>query len=104
MPAARSLEDRRARAVAGAKAAAAALRSRGVETLIVGSLAKGGFGPWSDVDILVTACPRALRYAIEGHVEDCLGDIPGDVLYLDEVPAWKRPEVVAGAIDAAQLR
>lgn len=95
--------ERRERAVLGAKAAVAALAGLGVSALVIGSLARGGFGAHSDVDLLVTACPRALRYAIEGVVEDCLGGMAFDVVYLDELPAWKAARFMAGAVDASGL-
>jgi predicted nucleotidyltransferase len=80
------LAERRGRAQAAAAAVAAkALASRGVEAELIGSLTDQRFGRNSDVDILVTACPRSLKYAIESIVEDCLGGLSFDVLYLDEL-------------------
>ncbi len=95
--------ERRARAVAGAKAALAALTELGVSALVTGSLARGGFEAHSDVDLLVTACPRTPKYAIEGVVEDCLGGMAFDLVYLDELPGWKAARFMAGAIDASSL-
>ena len=95
--------ERRRRAVAGAKAAVAALAELGVSALVTGSLARGGFGAHSDVDLLVTACPRALKYAIEGVVENCLGGMTFDVVYLDELPGWKAARFTAGAVDVSSL-
>ena len=95
--------ERRRRAVAGTKAAVAALAELGVSALVTGSLARGGFGAYSDVDLLVTACPRELKYAIEGTVEDCLGGMAFDVVYLDELPDWKAKRFTAGAVDASRL-
>ena len=80
------LADRRARALAGARAAIGVLRQRGVTAEIVGSLADERFDQTSDVDLLVTDCPRWLKYAIESLVEDCLPGFSFDVLYLDELP------------------
>jgi predicted nucleotidyltransferase len=90
--------------IAATRSAVAALAGLGVRALVTGSLARGGFGPASDVDLLVTACPRQLKYAIEGIVEDALGGIPFDVVYLDEVPAWKVSAFTQGAVDASELR
>ena len=95
--------ERRRRAVAGAKAVVVALAELGVSALVTGSLARGGFGVHSDVDLLVTACPRALKYAIEGIVEDCLGGMAFDVVYLDELPGWKAVRFAAGTVDASSL-
>jgi predicted nucleotidyltransferase len=99
-----SAETRCARAVAGARAALAALDALGVEAVVTGSLARGGFGPYSDVDILVTAIPRALKYAIESMVEDAMPDLPFGVVYRNEVPAWKLARLTAGALRASELR
>jgi predicted nucleotidyltransferase len=84
---AKRLADRRARALAGARAAIEALRQLGVTAELIGSLADQRFDPTSDIDLLVTTCPRRLKYAIESIVEDCLPGFSFDVLYLDELPA-----------------
>jgi predicted nucleotidyltransferase len=97
-------EARRTRAVAGAKAVVAALAPLGVRVIITGSLARGGFTQFSDVDFLVMECPRKLKYAIESIVEDTLEGLPFDVIYLDEVPAWRVPRLTEGAVEAADLR
>ncbi len=99
----RRLDSHRDRAVAGARAATAALAQLGVRTTVTGSLARGSFGLHSDVDLLVTSCPRSLKYAIEGIVEDMLGGMPFDVIYLDELPVWRAAGFMRDAIDASQL-
>lgn len=81
----RRLEARRARAFSGAKAAISALSKLGVKVELVGSLKAGRFGYSSDVDLLVTECPRSLKYAIEAVVEDCLPGLSFDVLYLEDM-------------------
>ena len=43
----------------------------------------------SDIDFLVVQCPRDMKYALEGIVEDALGNIPFDVIYLDEISPRK---------------
>jgi predicted nucleotidyltransferase len=96
-------DARRMRAMAAATAVVEALGGMGVTALVIGSLARGGFGPHSDIDFLITACPRRLKYAIEGVVEDLLGGLPFDVVYLDELPAWKVSRFAAGAVDARDL-
>ena len=98
------LQDRHRIAVAGARAAVAALGRLDVQALVTGSLARGTFGSQSDVDLLVTACPRQLKYAIQAVVEDALGGFPFDVVYLDELPPWRAAQFTAGAVDASQLR
>jgi predicted nucleotidyltransferase len=94
----------RERAVAKAHYAADALSELGVTVLVTGSLARGRFGPHSDIDFLVTCCPRHRKYTIEGVVEDILDGIPFDVVYLDEIPDWKVPRFTKGAVDARDLR
>jgi len=90
--------------VAGARQALLALQERGVSALVTGSLATDDFGPDSDVDLLVTHCPRHLKYAVEGIVEDCLDGIPFDVIYLDEVPSWRMERLTKRTVDARSLR
>jgi predicted nucleotidyltransferase len=90
-------------ALARAKAAAAALREVGVVALITGSLADGTFDEGSDVDLLITECPRRLKYAIEGVVDDCLGGLPFDVIYLDEIPPRKLASFLGKAHDVSTL-
>ena len=83
---ARRLVSRRDRAMAGALSAIEALRLHGVTAELIGSLADERFDKTSDVDLLITECPRRLKYAIESIVEDCLPGFAFDVLYLDELP------------------
>jgi predicted nucleotidyltransferase len=63
-----------------------ALKERGVDAVVTGSLAAGRFGPASDVDFLVRSCPGHLKYKIESSVEDVMDDIQFDVVYRDELP------------------
>ena len=95
--------DRRAAAVAAARRAVAALEKRQVEALVTGSLADGSFGLHSDVDLLIVRCPRAMKYALEGIVEDALGDMPFSVIYLDEVAPRKLHSFVGKARRAEEL-
>jgi len=95
--------ERRAAAIERTKAAVAALAAVGVEARVVGSLASGEFMPTSDVDLLVTRCPRDLKYSIEGTVEDILGDIAFDVLYLEEVRPERRDELLRHSADARRI-
>jgi predicted nucleotidyltransferase len=79
----------RAAAITGARQAIAALERKHVKALVTGSLADNSFDLHSDVDILITQCPREMKYAIEAIVEDALGTIPFDVIYLDEIAPRK---------------
>gem|GEM_PF-5037905 len=65
------------------------LEQRAVKVLVTGSLADETFDVHSDIDFLVIECPRAMKYALEGIVDDAVGNIPFDVIYLDEVAPRK---------------
>ena len=77
------------------------LLSKGVEAQVTGSPARESFGPDFDVDFLVVRFPRDLKYAIEGLVEDAMGGVPLDVVYLDEAPARKVSSFTRDAVDAS---
>jgi predicted nucleotidyltransferase len=98
------LKQHRGRAVAAARTAVDALANLGVSALVVGSLARGNFGVHSDIDFLIIGCPKEKKYAIEGVVEDAMEGMKFDVVYLDELPDWKRPQFLRDAIDARHLR
>lgn len=91
-----SLDDRRQRALAAADGAIAALAEKGVTAELIGSLNNDRFGRVSDVDFLVTRCPRRLKYAIESVVEDCLAGLSFDVFYADELSAERLVEMRSG--------
>lgn len=94
----------RSRAVAAAKQAEDALAQLGARVMVTGSLARDDFGVHSDIDLLVTSCPRSLKYTLEAKVEDILMDIPFDLVYLDELPSWKAKRFQNDAILASELR
>ena len=98
------MAELRAAAIDGARRVTDLLQSLGVPVRIVGSLAKGTFGPYSDIDFLVLSCPPALKYAIEGRVEDALSGHPFDVIYLDDIPDAKSARFLEYAVDARDLR
>jgi predicted nucleotidyltransferase len=75
----------RTEALSRARRAVAAMEARGFQVLVTGSLARGDFGAFSDVDFLVTRCPPDWRYRIESVVEDEMRGIPFDVIYFDEL-------------------
>ena len=81
-----------------------ALERLGVDARLVGSLARGEHRLHSDVDILILRCPDELRYRIESIVEDELGGLPFDVVYLDEVVPAKRVKLQREAIGASDIR
>jgi len=83
------LARHRAAAIAAARCAVSQLEQRAVKVLVTGSLADETFDVHSDIDFLVIECPRAMKYALEGIVDDAVGNIPFDVIYLDEVAPRK---------------
>ena len=84
------LSARRAAATKGASLALKHLHERGVEASLIGSLKSGSFDVHSDVDILVTECPAHLIYAVEAELEDIMGGISFDVVYLNLLAEEKR--------------
>ena len=92
------LRGRRRRAAARAARVLRFLKRIGVEAVVVGSLAEERFGLWSDVDFLVTSCPRTLKYSVEADVEAIMGDIPFDTAYQEEV----RPRYLSRMQEAAK--
>jgi predicted nucleotidyltransferase len=95
--------DREKTATSRAVAVLEALKTRGVDAVVTGSLAAGKFGPGSDVDFLVRSCPKHLRYALEAGVEDMMLDIPFDVSYLDELSEPIREQMVKTVVTAEDL-
>lgn len=84
------LRARKAAALSAAARALERLQARGIEARVVGSLKSGAFGLHSDVDILVTKCPRDAIYTIEAELEDVMNGLPFDVVYLDLLPQVER--------------
>jgi predicted nucleotidyltransferase len=90
-------------ALSRAAAVLVALEGRGVDAVVTGSLAARKFGPGSDVDFLVKACPEHLRYALEAAVEDIMLDIPFDLVYRDELPVRIAERMAATVATAEDL-
>ncbi len=83
---ARRTAARRREALRRATAVLDDLAERRVEARLTGSLATGRFRDGSDVDFLIYSLPdESLRYRLETAVEDRMGTIPFDLVYLDEV-------------------
>ena len=96
--------EQRSVAISRAREATTALAEMGVKARVIGSLASGCLRPDSDIDFLILECPRRLKYGIEGVVEDCLAGLRFDVVYLDEIPAYKLARFTREAVDARDLR
>lgn len=65
------------------------MNARGLEVLVTGSLARGDFNQYSDVDFLVTKYPRDWKYRIESVVEDIMLGLPFDLIYEDDLTPSK---------------
>lgn len=76
----------------------------GVTVRVIGSLTSDRFNEDSDIDLLVTDCPRPLKYRIEGIVEDHLPGFKFDVVYLDEIPPHRLHRFTEGLTNASNLR
>jgi predicted nucleotidyltransferase len=99
-----TLTGRRERAVALTKKLVKLLADMGVSIKVIGSLTTSRFNEYSDIDLLVTDCPKSLKYRIEGIVEDGLPGFKFDVVYLDEIPPHRLHRFTEGQIDASDLR
>jgi len=84
------LHAKKAAATQAVSRALERLHARGIEATFVGSLKTGGFGLHSDIDFLVTKCPRELVYTVEAELEDMMNGLPFDVVYLDLLPEEQR--------------
>ncbi len=81
-------QRRRIAAEAAAARALAALRPKGIDIRVFGSLARGDFRVHSDVDFLVYGpIDSHIRSAVESGVAAAIGDseLPYDILYLDDM-------------------
>jgi len=96
--------DIRQKALQKAVEATEQMERLGVTIEIIGSLAKGTFGPGSDIDFLVRKCPAELVYAIEGKIEDIVHPFAFDVVYFNEIPPHKMQRLTSGAADARTIR
>ena len=96
---------RRQEAVARARQALEVLKERGVEAVVVGSLARGDFGLRSDVDFLVLALTHPEgRYALEAEVEGIMAGMPVDVIFFDEVRSdYHREKLLGEAVHGSAL-
>lgn len=102
---ARRAAQRRQVAIQRAREVLALLEGRGIEGKVVGSLGRGDFRADSDVDFLILSLARPEdRYAVEGEIIPLMGDLPFDVIYLDEVRSEHfRDKLLKEARGAADL-
>ncbi|GKT09537.1 nucleotidyltransferase domain-containing protein [Desulforhabdus sp. TSK] len=58
------------------------------ESFIFGSLVTGGFGEHSDIDLAVSGLPREHIYRVESEIEEIVGGMRFDLVYLENAPAY----------------
>jgi hypothetical protein len=98
---------RRIAAVAGARRALEGLRAAGFDAAVIGSLARDDFRVHSDVDILVRGAlaplerRRARRIVGAAMAQTGIGH---DVIFLEDLPAARRPDFDRVHLDASDLR
>lgn len=97
------MRDRKQRAIFLVKTLVDTLSRMGVTTKVIGSLPTDRFNIHSDIDLLITECPRSLKYRIEGIVEDALVDFKFNVVYLDEIPPHRLHRFTDGMTDPHDL-
>lgn len=88
---------RRAQAEACARSVLARLAGLGAKVVITGSLADGRFARHSDVDFLVLDSGGLSDGRLLCEVEDAMGGLPFDLLWIDRL----RPEVAATMLEKA---
>ncbi len=58
------------------------------ESFIFGSLISGDFREHSDIDIGVWGLPREHVYKVEAKIEEILGGMSFDLVYMENAPAY----------------
>jgi predicted nucleotidyltransferase len=99
----RRARERRALATMHALDALERLDRLGIRAWVIGSLAKGGFGIHSDVDILVDA-PRDREDEVCEVAEEAMGDFPFHLVFLGRVGEDALPFFTEGVLDSSGLR
>jgi predicted nucleotidyltransferase len=88
-----------------ARACEAALAKTGVRALVVGSLAYGGVGPESDLDLLIVSYPMKKWGEVSSIAADAARPygVPVDVIFADTLPSAVRKAMLKDARRASQL-
>lgn len=55
---------------------------------LFGSLASGDFKQRSDIDLAVSGLPREHIYKVESRIEEILGGMRFDLVYMETAPAY----------------
>ena len=58
------------------------------ESFIFGSLLSGDFREHSDIDLAVSDLPREHIYKVESKIEEIVGGMNFDLVYLENAPAY----------------
>ena len=58
------------------------------ESFIFGSLLSGDFREHSDIDLAVSGLPREHIYKVESKIEEIVGGMHFDLVYLENAPAY----------------
>jgi len=58
------------------------------ESFIFGSLLSEDFREHSDIDLAVSGLPRQQIYKVESKIEEILGGVDFDLIYLENAPAY----------------
>jgi predicted nucleotidyltransferase len=95
--------ERLAVALPRAVAALEGLADLGYRAWVTGSLAKGTFGPDSDVDFVVDFPVEATRMVFR-TIEDVMDDIPFDLVPFRRIRQASLLRMMEGAVDAGELR
>jgi predicted nucleotidyltransferase len=86
-----------------ALAALDAMEALGMRAWLVGSLARGPFTVYSDVDFLIDGGHDEWRQALP-IIEQRLGHIPIDVVSCSRISTTERDIILKGALNASSLR
>ena len=88
-----------------ARACEAALAKSGVRAVVVGSLAYGGVGPESDLDLLIVSYPGKQWGEVSSVAADAARPyaVPVDIIFADTLPFAVRKAMLKDARRARQL-
>jgi predicted nucleotidyltransferase len=99
----RRVDVYRVEAETRALAALDEMQTMGIRAWLVGSLARGRFTIYSDVDFLVDGGRDEWTQAVT-IIERCMGHIPIDVVSCSRISDTERDFMLPGALDASRLR
>jgi hypothetical protein len=98
----RRVRERKAQAVPLAVRALRDIEAAGLQAWVVGSLAKGRFSAFSDVDFAVN-CPAEREYDAFRVLERAMGAFPFTMIPCRRIQSDALPFIMEAAIDASSL-